>query len=434
MKRLLRHRVFAANLCFAAIFFSSADIPAQEVMAGYPPTPDTQVTRANYLTTPFNQWSFRNAGAPLHVVMVPRGGNLWHFGRDQERLSDYRTASGVGIAELFAENAADGLLVVQGSTILLEAYFRGMQDSDQHLWFSMTKSLTSALLGPLVASGQVALDASPADYIPELEGTAFERVTVQQVLDHTTALAFKENYTDPNSDFARYYAPALGMMYQPGAADVLLGETDVLGVHDFLVQFVQSDQAVEPGGAFAYNSANADVLGWLLSRLTDRPLNDLIADSLWRHIGAEHDAYIAVDRALMPVATGGFNATLRDAGRFALLIRDGGVFNDRRLLPKEWLDSMLAIGAQDRANMQANTFYAAMPWVAYKNMWWILDAELGEFCAVGIHGQVIYINRASDTIMVWYSSQADASAAVAPEFGVKLNAARALARYLGGES
>ena len=84
--------------------------------------------------------------------------------------------------------------------------------------------------------------------------------------------------------------------------------------------------------------------------------------------------------------------------------------------------------------MQANTFYAAMPWVAYKNMWWILDAELGEFCAVGIHGQVIYINRASDTIMVWYSSQADASAAVAPEFGVKLNAARALARYLGGES
>ena len=418
---------------FSALF-PGGNVSAEEVMAGFPPARATQVTRANYLASPFNQWSLRNASAPLHVVMVPRGGNLWHFDRDEERLANYRTASGEGLAQLFGSNAADGVLVVRGTRILLEAYFGGMQASDQHLWFSMTKSLTSALLGPLVTTGQIDLGASPADYIPELAGTAFDRVTVQQVLDHTTALAFKENYTDPDSDFAQHYAPALGMMYQPGAADVLPGQTEVFGVHDFLVKFVEPDQTQQPGKAFAYNSANADVLGWLVSRTTDRPLNTLIADLIWRHIGAEHDAFIAVDRAMMPVATGGFNATLRDAGRFALLIRDGGVFNDQRLLPAEWLDSMLAIDAQDRRNMAENPVYASLPWVAYKNMWWVLDDDRGEFCAVGIHGQVIYIDRASDTIMVWYSSQSDASAAIAPEFGIKLDAARALARFLGEES
>jgi CubicO group peptidase (beta-lactamase class C family) len=166
-----------------------------------------------------------------------------------------------------------------------------------------------------------------------------------------------------------------------------------------------------------------------------RPLDEAITDFIWRHLGAEHDAYMVVDRAYMPVATGGFNATLRDAARFALMIRDKGVFDDQRLVPADWLDAMLSASDKDRAHMSANAVYAKMPWSAYKNMWWILDAEAGEFCAVGVHGQVIYINRASDTVMVWYSSQPDASAAVSPHFLVKLDAARALAQHLTeGES
>ena len=60
---------------------------------------------------------------------------------------------------------------------------------------------------------------------------------------------------------------------------------------------------------FDYNSANADVLGWMVSRLMDKSLNDIIRDEVWQKIGAEHDAFIAVDRAYIPVATGGFNVS-----------------------------------------------------------------------------------------------------------------------------
>jgi CubicO group peptidase (beta-lactamase class C family) len=63
-------------------------------------------------------------------------------------------------------------------------------------------------------------------------------------------------------------------------------------------------------------------------------------------------------------------------------------------------------------------------------MWWLLDAEAGEYCAVGIHGQVIYINRRADTVMAWFSSQPTASAARNKDFHSKLRAARELAASL----
>ncbi len=419
-----------STLLFIMLGASHLCLGTEAVMDGFPPTADSQVTKANYLATPYNRWAFRNAGAPLHVVMVPRGGDIWHFRRNNALLADYRTSGGMSLPGLFEANYADAFLAVKGETILSEHYFGEFDASDQHLWFSMTKSLVSALFGMLTESGVVALENSPAQYIPELKGSAFERVTVQQVLDHTTALDFKENYTDADSDFFRHYAPALGMIHQPDAPNVTPQDSGIYGVYDFLTDFVKPDTTVQPGTAFEYNSANADVLGWLVVQLLSKPLNEALSDYLWRHLGTEHDAFVAVDRAYMPVATGGFNATLRDAARFALMVRDGGVFDGRRLLPADWLDAMLSVSEADRANMSANTVYARMPWSAYKNMWWVLDADAGEFCAVGIHGQVIYVNRASDTVMVWYSSQPDASAAASPHFLAKLNAARELARQL----
>ena len=402
---------------------------SQQVMNEFPPTADTQVTKKNHRDWPFSQWSFQNFGAPNNTVMVPRGGEIHHFARDESRLSEFRIG-GQSLAEVFGANAADALVVVQGDTLVLESYWNGMDAHRQHIWYSMTKSLVSSIAGVLVESGQLELTKSPSDYIPELKGSAFDRVTVQHVLDHATGLAFEENYVDPQSDFFLYYAPALNMGYLPGAADLQPGQSEIYGVYDFLSHFVKPDLQTPPGQRFDYNSANADVLGWLVSRLMEKPLNDVIRDAVWSKIGAEHDAYIAVDRAYMPVATGGYNATARDSARFGMLIRDKGVFGGERVLPKEWLEHMVDVKDSDRQAMNINPNYSKADWVAYQDMWWVLDDEAEEFCAVGIHGQVIYINRKTDTVMVWFSSQRDAASTLAPEFPVKLNAARKVANYL----
>ena len=406
-----------------------------EPMQGVPPSRESQVSMKNYRDYPMSQWAFRNAGAPLNVVMIPREGDIRQLpGPLRPELGERPFTDMHGreltFDALFEANYADGVAVVQGSRLLHERYFNGFHAHAQHIWFSMTKSLASAAFGILVEEGKVDLQASPAKYIPELKGSGFERVTVQQVLDHATAIDFKENYTDPKSEFFRYYAPALNMGWLPGAADAQPEDTKIYGAHDFLVKFVKPEPGLQPGSAFDYNSTNADLLGWLIARLSGQSFQDYVQQQIWSKIGAEHDAYIAVDRAYMPVATGGMNSTLRDALRFGMMIRDRGAVAGEQVVPAAWVDATLAVGEQLQSNMAANAKYSADPWLAYHNMWWVLDADAGEFCAVGIHGQVIYINRSAKTVMAWFSSQPGASAAGNLDFHSKLKAARELATSL----
>jgi CubicO group peptidase (beta-lactamase class C family) len=404
----------------------------QEPMQGVPPSRESQVTMANYRDYPASRWAFRNAGAPMHVVMIPRGGNIRQFAKpSRPELAGFNAVDlqgkPKGFDQIFKDNYADGLVIAQGQKVLHERYFGDFSEHDAHIWFSMSKSLASTAFGLLVDQGLVDLQASPAKYIPELVGSGFERVSIQQVLDHGTSIDFHETYTNLDSDFARYYAPALNMGWMPGAADVQPDNAEIYGVHDFLGRFIKPDPGRVPGDNFDYNSANADVLGWLIARLSGQSFQDYIEDNIWSKIGAEHDAYILVDRAYMPAVTGGMNSTARDALRFGMMVRDRGEYNGQRIIPASWIDATLDVSDRLLANMQANTKYQNESWSAYHNMWWILDATAGEYCAVGIHGQVIYINRRADTVMVWFSSQPGAASPGNPNFRAKLQAARQLA-------
>ena len=421
------------TILFMAVSNLSFSLPNhQEPMQGVPPSRESQVTMANYRDYPASRWAFRNAGAPMHAVMIPRGGNIRQFAAaSRPELAEFKVVDPQGEAkgfdQLFKDNYADGLVIAQGQKVLHERYFGDFSEHDAHIWFSMSKSLASTAFGLLVDQGLVDLQASPAKYIPELVGSGFERVSIQQVLDHGTSIDFHETYTNVDSDFARYYAPALNMGWMPGAADVQPDNAEIYGVHDFLGRFIKPDPDRVPGDNFDYNSANADVLGWLIARLSGQPFQDYIENNIWSKIGAEHDAYILVDRAYMPAVTGGMNSTARDALRFGMMVRDRGEYNGQRVIPASWIDATLDVSDRLLANMQANTKYQNESWSAYHNMWWILDAAAGEYCAVGIHGQVIYINRRADTVMVWFSSQPGAASPGNPNFRAKLQAARQLA-------
>jgi CubicO group peptidase (beta-lactamase class C family) len=409
-----------------ALFLSASVLAAPDVaMQGVPPSRDSQATFKNYREPPFNQWTFRNAGAPMNVVMIPRQGQIHQF--EQGEIAGW---DGAAFDQVFADNHGDGVLVIQDNKILHESYFNGFGRHRQHIWFSMSKSLVSAAFGNILVTGEVELQASPAATIPELADSGFARTTVQQVLNHSSAIDFKETYTDYKSDFFRHYAPAMNMAWLKGAGDVQPDDADIYGVHDFLAKFIRPDPARKPGTLFDYNSANADVLGWLVARASGMPLQDYLQKTIWSKLGAEHDAYMVVDRAFMPVATGGMNTTLRDAARFGMMMRDGGESGGQQVVPRIWVDQTLKLNHRIISNMSRNSKYQGEPWIAYHNMWWVLNANLGEYCAVGIHGQVIYINQAANTVMVWFSSQPGASSARNPSFHAKLSAGRALAQQL----
>ena len=422
---------FVVTLSFLAS--SKALAQSAPAMQGIPPSPASQVTLANYREQPFNHWAFRNTGAFFNTLSIARAGKIHRYrSRENSHISTlgWREAQTQNLENLLKHNDTDAFLVLKNNKVMYERYFGDMQPTDKHIWFSMTKSLVSSAAGILVDEGLLDLSASPADYIPELKNSGFARVTVQQVLDHSSALDFKENYTDPESEFARFYAPALNMGYMPGARDLAPGEGVIYGVHDFLSDYIKPDTSIKPGEAFDYNSANADVLGWLVARLSGMPLHEYIQAKIWSKLHTEHDAFIAADRAYMAVATGGMNSTLRDAARFGQMILQRGKYKGQQIVPADWVDATLQISSEHRSNMRSNPKYQSMPWQAYHNMWWLLDADKGEYAAVGIHGQVIYINRKTNSVIAWFSSQQKASAANNPQFDAKLNVSREIANAL----
>ena len=432
MNRVLLNIVII--LCgYSSLSYSEPD--SQSVMEGTPPTRDSQATMKNYRDYPFSGWTFQNMGAPLNIVMVPRGGDIAELNQPSnqalgKKIFIDKTGAEMTLEDLFKVHFARGMILIQDDKVLYEKYFDGFGPHKQHIWFSMSKSLASAALGILVEQGKIDVKKSPAHYIPELKNSGFERVTIQNLLDMATSIDFKETYTDMTSDFALKYAVAMNMGWLPGARDAQPESTEIYGVHDFLSKYIKPNKELEPGTDFDYNSSNADVIGWLISRVSGQPYEQFISEQIWSKLGMEHDAYFTVDRAFMPVVTGGMNSTLRDAARFALMIRDEGRVKNKQLIPSAWINSALNIDEKLKSHMTANPKYGEESWEAYHNMWWILDGEKGEFCATGIHGQVIYINRSKNTVMVWFSNQPGAAAPKNINYQSKLNAARSLVNSL----
>ena len=432
MNRVLLNIVII--LCgYSSLSHSEPD--SQSVMEGTPPTRDSQATMKNYRDYPFSGWTFQNMGAPLNIVMVPRGGDIAELNQPSnqalgKKIFIDKTGAEMTLEDLFKVHFARGMILIQDDKVLYEKYFDGFGPHKQHIWFSMSKSLASAALGILVEQGKIDIKKSPAHYIPELKNSGFERVTIQNLLDMATSIDFKETYTDMTSDFALKYAVAMNMGWLPGARDAQPESTEIYGVHDFLSKYIKPNKELEPGTDFDYNSSNADVIGWLISRVSDQPYEQFISEQIWSKLGMEHDAYFTVDRAFMPVVTGGMNSTLRDAARFALMIKNEGKVKNKQLIPSTWINSALNIDEKLKSHMTTNPKYGEESWEAYHNMWWILDSEKGEFCATGIHGQVIYINRSKNTVMVWFSNQPGAAAPKNINYQSKLNAARSLVNSL----
>lgn len=397
----------------------------EPTMQHVPPGREEQVTFANYRTHPFSTWAFRNMGAPTNVLMIPRAGSVHPLVDDGQSALAQLQVDGRPLQEILETSHTNGFLVLKGDRLLYERYYNGLSAHFQHIWFSATKSLTGSALGLL--AGEIDLQASPSRYLRELKGSGFERVTIQNVLDHASAIDFKEDYLDPEANFSKYYGPASNMAFLPGARDAQPGSTDIYGVHDFLGKFVKPDPQRSPDQNFDYNSANADVIGWLLARVSGQPFEQFIHQHIWSKLGCEHDAYVCADRAYMAVTTGGMNSTLRDLARFGSMILQQGCYNGHQVLPAAWVDATLNITVKDRQKMRAKTKYQNEVWSAYHNMWWILDAEAGEYCGVGIHGQALYLNRRREVVIAFFSSQPVASNTKSPFFTAKLRAARRIA-------
>jgi CubicO group peptidase (beta-lactamase class C family) len=211
-------------------------------------------------------------------------------------------------------------------------------------------------------------------------------------MDMRSGVRFSEVYTDPDSDitkfdFASGWKPRASPDDPPCVFDLILG--------------VEQDR--DHGGAFQYRSIETDVMAFCMERATGRRLADLVSEELWSRLGVEEDACFTVDPAGYALASGGFNACLRDYARFGLMHLNMGVFNGRQIVPAEWV---ARCRTGDHAVFGA-PYTEVLPNGAYRNQFWIEDVDRRAYMARGVFGQLIHIDPDNDMVAVKLSTWPD---------------------------
>ena len=319
---------------------------------------------------------------------VQRGSEVFEFGRGTYSLPATFTYTDRSYhTETFLEDTATtGLLIVQDDRILLERYQRGHSAGGRHIAWSVSKSFVSALFGIAVAEGHIRDIMQPVtDYLPELEGSGYDGVPIKHLLQMSSGVGFNEDYGDPSSDINR------------------MGRAMAMG--SSLLEFAATLKRVrEPGTLQHYVSIDTQVLGTILVRATGRSLAAFTSEKLWRVLGMESDAYWLVDGSGMEMAFGGLNATLRDFARFGRLYLNRGNWNGRQIVPRAWVDASVT---PDAPHLMPGPKPNSDNEMGYGYQWWIPAEPRGDFMALGVYNQMIYVDPRHRLIIVKNSANRD---------------------------
>ncbi|WP_172295490.1 serine hydrolase [Pseudoruegeria sp. HB172150] len=366
------------------------------IMEGFPPPPEKRPTLENWDLPPFNRWSFQNVRSLIPSVDVFRGyGPEGTLPEAPEPLDDLPVAlegETVPLARVLADTYSDGFLVMHRGCVVYERYFNGMAPEALHLSQSVAKSVVGLLAGVIHGDGLLDLDAPLADLVPELAACGYGSATLDQVLDMRSGVRFTEDYNTPGSDMTRIDIAAGWRPHGPGEAQTTI--RDVI---------LTLPQIREHGGVFDYRSIETDMVAWAVERATGEALAPLLSHRIWQRIGAGRDAYFTVDTAGTALADGGFNATLRDYARIGLLVLNRGRAGDDQIVPEAWIDAM----RQGDHSVFGEPWSLNYPNGAYRRFWWIRDADRGDICAVGVFGQLIYVDPESDMVVAKLSTWPD---------------------------
>lgn len=338
-------------------------------------TPAVIAMRWQWLNPEINSFTFRETKDVFEYRDVRRGGEAW----DLPSAESFAMPEGY---EDWAERTfTNAFLVLRDGRIVFEDYRNRMTPETRHIGFSMTKTITAMLVGQALERGEIAsLDDPATKYVPQLKGAGYDGVTIRQILQMRSGVAYQERY-----DFGD----------NPSFAGKLHEQAIVLNKQRFADGALETTRGNEPGSTFNYSTLDTMVLGWVLEEATGQKLEDLMESRIWQPMGAEFAGFFIADGPPGPDGVGGralsgmgFNATLRDFARLGQMMLDGGMANEKRVLPKGWVSAMTAMkptGAQ-------------MPGYGFQT--WQVDAEPGAYSAVGLAGQYVYVHPASRTVIV----------------------------------
>ena len=279
----------------------------------------------------------------------------------------------LGTQQFLKDSWTTGLIVIQNDEIALEDYYLGNSAVTQNISWSMAKSFISALIGIAVNEGHIkSIEQSVDAYATSLGGSGYEGVSIKNVLQMSSGVAFNEDYGDFYSDINRW------------GRDFSLGNSQ-----DAFAATLKND--IEPGTVNHYVSINTHVLGMVLTQATGRSITDYMQEKLYNPMGMEHDGLWIIDGQGMEMALGGLNLTLRDFAKLGSLYLHDGTFNGQQIVPASWVADSRTM---DQPHLLPGNDFG------YGYQWWMVGGDSGEFMAMGVYGQYIYINPETNTVIV----------------------------------
>jgi CubicO group peptidase (beta-lactamase class C family) len=255
------------------------------------------------------------------------------------------------------------LVVLHDGKVRLERYGLGFDGSGRWTSFSVAKSITSTLVGAAIRDGHIkSMDDKVTDYIPQMKGSAYDEVTIRQLLTMTSGVKWNEDYADPNSDVARFnnHKPEEGV--------------------DALVSYMRRlPREVPAGTRWLYSTGETNLVGILVSQATKKPLATYLSDKIWAPAGMEQQATWLLNKTGHEISGCCLQAATRDFARFGQFIAGGAMVDGQAIVPPGWLaeatTSRTSIGQPERG---------------YGYQWWTYAD--GTFAARGIFGQGIFID------------------------------------------
>jgi CubicO group peptidase (beta-lactamase class C family) len=314
---------------------------------------------------------------------VRRSGNIWALPMgsqiDPDALKYTFKGTTASLTQYLDATRTTGLLIIKDGKIVFERYQYDRTPDMKFLSFSMSKTITSMLIGIALQDRHIkSLDDAVSAYVPELKASAYGKVTIRQLLTMTSGVKWDDAVAGDNTDMVK------------------LNECHMRhrGCESSLALLAQhKDFQSEPGSRFSYSGGDTMVLGHVLRAATKQDVTSYTQERLWSRLGAQGDAAWMIDKQGVENVFGHFAATMRDYGRLGMMMAERGRAKGDQLVPEAYWEEMTT------PLLQASKPRVATSYFGYGYQLW-LDPKPGVFCFRGLRGQAIYVDVPKNLVMV----------------------------------
>ena len=282
-----------------------------------------------------------------------------------------------------------GLVVLKDGKLAAERYYGGFTRHSRFNSWSVGKSITSTAVGIALNEGKIgSVDDPVTKYLPWLKNSGYNGVKIKHVLQMSSG----QNYDE--SDYTQVMEGATGTTIRMVLGDPLKK------------QATESRRIRQPGTKFNYASMDTFVLGQLVEAATGQKLATYVQNKIWHPGGMASSALVGEDYYGSPIAYASYHATTRDFARFGDMFANGGEVRGKQVVPADWIHE--ATTPQSRQVLPGNLYAPGVSRYGYGYQWWTGEGDRGDFTAIGILGQFVYVWPAKGIVIAKNSEDMNA--------------------------